>query len=99
MIFQHCQNCGVSRGFKRHLGWGTFFAVLLTWGVWLFVIPFYPKRCMTCGFREPAISFTRKSSVNQQLTWHKQWWGILIIIFGIMCALSVIVNLLSQTHL
>jgi len=39
-------------GFKRTFGWGTYFAVLLTGGLWLLALPFYPKRCVGCGFEE-----------------------------------------------
>lgn len=49
MQFRHCMNCRQSRGFKRNLGWGTFFAVAITFGFWLFAIPFYPSRCIRCG--------------------------------------------------
>jgi hypothetical protein len=31
------------------LGWGTFFAALLTFGFSLLLIPFYPKRYIICG--------------------------------------------------
>ncbi len=44
-----CPNCGKLTGFKRALGFGTFFMVLLTCGLWLLVIPFYPMRCINCG--------------------------------------------------
>jgi hypothetical protein len=44
-----CPNCGKLTGFKRALGFGTFFMVLLTAGLWLLVIPFYPARCIACG--------------------------------------------------
>jgi len=49
MQMVHCPNCDQLTGFKRSLGFGTFFAVLLTAGLWLFVIPFYPVRCIKCG--------------------------------------------------
>ncbi len=45
----YCSNCQKARGHKRALGWGTFFMVVLTLGLWILVIPFYPKRCMICG--------------------------------------------------
>jgi TonB family protein len=45
----HCPNCGKLTGFKRALGFGTFFMVLLTLGLWLLVIPLYPARCVNCG--------------------------------------------------
>src|ERR1700691_1206425 len=44
-----CDSCGRPTGFKRALGWGTFFMVLITFGSWLLVIPFYPTRCSVCG--------------------------------------------------
>jgi len=47
MIF--CPNCNKLNGYKRALGFGTFFAVLLTAGIWLVAVPFYPKRCISCG--------------------------------------------------
>jgi len=50
MIFKHCPNCKTDRGFKRNLGWGTFFAAVLTLGFWILIIPFYPKRCISCGY-------------------------------------------------
>ena len=49
MKFYYCPHCGRETGHKRALGWGTFFAVLLTGGLWLLAIPFYPKRCIICG--------------------------------------------------
>jgi hypothetical protein len=36
-------------GHKRALGWGTFFAVILTGGLWLLTLLFYPSRCIVCG--------------------------------------------------
>jgi TonB family protein len=44
-----CPNCGKLSGFKRALGFGTLFMVVLTAGLWLLVIPFYPARCINCG--------------------------------------------------
>lgn len=44
-----CETCGTVGGYRRALGWGTFFAVLVTLGVWLFALPFYPLRCVRCG--------------------------------------------------
>jgi len=45
----HCSNCGKTTGHKRALGFGTLFMVLLTGGLWLIAIPFYPVRCIVCG--------------------------------------------------
>ena len=44
-----CPNCGKLTGFKRALGFGTFFMVVITGGLWLLAILFYPLRCITCG--------------------------------------------------
>lgn len=60
MIF--CPNCEKLTGFKRALGFGTFFAVLITGGLWLLAIPFYPKRCITCGFAK-----------SEAVPWHQTW--------------------------
>lgn len=49
MKFEYCSNCKQKTGFKRSLGFGTFFAVLLTGGFWILAIPFYPTRCISCG--------------------------------------------------
>jgi hypothetical protein len=46
---QDCATCGQTRPFKRALGFGTLFAVLITGGLWLFAIPFYKLRCTSCG--------------------------------------------------
>lgn len=51
MQMLQCPNCGKLTGFKRALGFGTLFMVILTCGLWLFVIPFYPARCINCGLR------------------------------------------------
>ena len=49
MRMGYCPNCSKTTGHKRALGWGTFFAVILTGGLWLLVILFYPTRCIVCG--------------------------------------------------
>lgn len=53
MKITHCPNCNKNMGFKRSLGWGTFFAIVLTFGFWILLIPFYPARCITCGTSWP----------------------------------------------
>ena len=49
MFMEFCKNCEKTTGHKRQLGWGTFFAVMLTAGLWLLAIPLYPSRCILCG--------------------------------------------------
>jgi hypothetical protein len=61
-----CPNCGKLTGFKRSLGLGAFFMVLLTFGLWLLVIPIYPARCINCGL-------TRKSAVAKNIiSWFRR---------------------------
>jgi hypothetical protein len=49
MKFAYCANCQAQRGFKRSLGVGTIIIIIITWGIWLFALPFYPVRCIVCG--------------------------------------------------
>ncbi len=65
-----CPNCNKLTGFKRVIGFGTFFAVLFTFGFWLFTIPFYPKRCITCGL-------TKSASVP----WYQTWRVVVLALF------------------
>ncbi len=45
----YCTNCNKKTGHKRSIGLGTLLAVILTGGLWLLAIFFYPKRCILCG--------------------------------------------------
>lgn len=49
MRMDYCPNCRQRVGFRRALGWGTFFAAVLTLGFWLLTLPFYALRCVRCG--------------------------------------------------
>ena len=71
MDVKYCNICNEERGFKRHLGWGTFFMILLTAGFWIIALPFYPKRCIVCGHSESIwtkdlFSFGTKISKNMK---------------------------------
>lgn len=44
MYMAYCPNCKKETGYKRSLGFGTLFAVVLTGGLWLVAIYFYPYR-------------------------------------------------------
>ena len=68
----YCPNCGKPSGFKRALGFGTLFAVLITFGVWLLIIPIYPARCINCGL-------TRGSAFLENLSHHRAIFGSIII--------------------
>lgn len=58
----YCPNCAKLTGFKRALGFGTFFMVLLTLGLWLLVIPLYPARCINCGLTRGSAFWTNLAS-------------------------------------
>lgn len=55
MKMLYCLDCGKKTGHKRDLGFGTFFAVLVTGGLWLLAIPSYPLRCVVCGSTEVRV--------------------------------------------
>lgn len=44
-----CSNCQKYTGFKRNWGFGTVVMIILTFGWWILLLPFYPKRCTICG--------------------------------------------------
>lgn len=74
----HCTNCGKINGFKRNLGFGTFFMVVLTAGFWLFALPFYPKRCIVCGIDKGSV-----------VAWYKTWAWLPLGVFVAMVILMV----------
>ena len=67
MQMLHCPNCGKFSGFKRALGFGTFFIVVITCGLWLLILPLYPARCINCGLMRRSAAITNFSSWFQQL--------------------------------
>jgi hypothetical protein len=48
---QYCFPCQRDTGHRRVYGRRTFYIVLLTGGLWLLALPFYPRRCVRCGRR------------------------------------------------
>ncbi|MGD0293361.1 MAG: hypothetical protein ABSB30_05860 [Terracidiphilus sp.] len=58
-----CPNCGKLTGFKRNLGFGTIIMIVLTAGFWIFILPFYPLRCIVCGLNRGSIP-TKSSRLN-----------------------------------
>jgi len=80
MKFYYCPHCGRETGHKRALGWGTFFAVLLTGGLWLLAIPFYPKRCIICGSKEKP-----KKPRRSRSTWKNM--VLLIFVFALIASM------------
>src|ERR1039457_3224157 len=65
----HCPNCNKLTGFKRTLGFGTFFMVVITLGLWLFLIPLYPARCINCGLpRGSAFVWNLRTNPRHAIT-------------------------------
>jgi hypothetical protein len=93
----HCPNCDRMTGYKRALGWGTFFAVIITFGFWIFAIPFYPKRCIRCGLKKGSRATSSLSASvnfysNRPQVWYKTWWGILMIIVSSAAIVTALIG-------
>jgi len=50
-----CTACQREVAWKRQIGVGTLILAMMTFGLWLLVIPLYPKRCPIC--RGTALSY------------------------------------------
>ncbi len=48
MPIKYCTICKKEVEEKRHIGIGTILLCLITYGIWLLVIPFYKKKCPIC---------------------------------------------------
>jgi hypothetical protein len=49
MEMLYCKNCKKTTGHKRAIGVGTILGGIVTGGVSLAAVPFYPLRCVVCG--------------------------------------------------
>lgn len=90
-----CSSCKRETGFKRALGWGTFFACILTGGLWLLTIPFYPKRCIVCGnkyTKKVDWGAVAKNNANRNIG------KLLLIGIFAMVVVSVLMAILSKTE-
>ena len=84
----YCPNCGKRSGFKRALGFGTLFMVVITLGLWLLIIPFYPARCINCGMtRGSAFWENLKSNPRMAVTTSSVLFG-LVVVFVIFRAMT-----------
>jgi len=83
MIFKHCANCQKLTAHKRVFGAGTVIGFFATFGLWLFVMVFYPIYCTRCGMG--------KSRVTQKTP---KW--IVVLLFAGLGFLSVKVFLLWE---
>ena len=45
----YCETCDKETVWKREFGFGFWFGVLVTGGLWLITIPLKPLRCTECG--------------------------------------------------
>jgi hypothetical protein len=88
-----CHNCGKRTGHKRTLGFGTFFAVFLTFGLWILAIPFYPKRCIICGERRSVNSWNSLTPKEMEVINKKTPKKILISMLLILIAIIVLASL------
>lgn len=82
-----CPNCQKLAGYKRSLGFGTLFAVIFTAGLWLFAIPFYPKRCLTCGLSEA-----------ESVPWYRMRSTIFVLIVGAGLLVVAIVGWIQDSQ-
>lgn len=95
MLMADCNNCGRRTGFKRALGFGTLFMVVITFGVWLLVIPFYPARCVICGTtRGEAYAY----SFGQRLGALSDREKILLTVAAVVLVVLVVVSM-DSIHL
>ena len=88
----HCSSCGRVTGHRKALGWGTFFAVLLTGGFWLLALPFYPNRCIICGELAQSQEKSRWQKVFESEDFRVRP-GVLVICLGLIIG-TVMVSLL-----
>ena len=77
----HCPNCNKLTGFKRTLGFGTFFMVVITLGLWLFLIPLYPARCINCGLpRGSAFVWNLRTNPRHAITVSSVLLGAILVL-------------------
>lgn len=89
MKITYCPSCKRETGFKRALGWGTFFACILTAGLWLFIIPFYPQRCVICANNAATeVKGKRKTDFKRV--------GQVLVGFLIFMAVMVVISWIAQ---
>jgi len=65
MEFQRCPNCEKDTGHKRAFGAGTIIVTIITCGLWVLVMPFYPMRCIVCGREVEKIRTERDLTLHE----------------------------------
>jgi hypothetical protein len=81
MIVTNCPSCQRVTGHKRALGWGTFFAVVLTGGLWLLALPLYKARCVICGTL-PTEAGPRVVSEEARVAGARYSAGVTLVVMG-----------------
>jgi hypothetical protein len=97
-----CSDCGSQRPFRRAFGWGTFFGVLITGGVWLLALPFYPLRCTQCGMTldEQQAGEAKAAAAAKPVRTIKDWgardWIEMSLIGALVLAVLVVILIGSR---
>jgi peroxiredoxin len=87
--FEYCNNCKENRGFKRHVGWGTYFGGLFTLGISLLFIPFYPLRCIVCGNKLVSTKQNEEGYTNNSVNYKK---GLILVIILAVAAAAIFIR-------
>jgi hypothetical protein len=87
----YCPNCQKRTGFRRALGFGTFFMALITFGLWLLVIPFYPARCIVCGLqRQEALRTSLSTWLGSRTTGQRVVLGLMLAGLAVLIVFSLL---------
>ena len=87
MSERYCHNCECVRETERDIGIGSIFLVFVTAGLWLFLLPFYPKRCTVCDSSQTSAI---KSSINKK---HERLIKKLLLYFILLMVFIIIFQL------
>jgi len=72
MTSAYCSNCKRKTAHQQPFGIGTLIAFLITLGLWIFVMPFYANRCVSCGktnlWKNEEDNSTRNSALRALFT-------------------------------
>jgi len=98
MQMEYCQTCGRKMGFKRLLGVGTILMVLLTLGLWILFIPFYPSRCISCGETLYSTRVSKYESSTQSTTKALLMNNKAMLIFILVALTVILVGLLFDRY-
>jgi hypothetical protein len=99
MNFRYCLKCEEQTAHKRVLGVGTIIMAILTLGLWLLVIPFYPTRCIHCATPKwTTMDATdwwpnpKEKNYREKLANRKIGYVVLVVLFLIIMATGLLTN-------